>query len=81
VGDVLECRLIPYAGRLYFSSAWCFHPHEAAPLIRAEARRRAAQSPGSELELLQDCARRSLKVDRYRQIAVEKIYDFSGRTI
>lgn len=81
VGDVLECRLIPFAGLLHFSSAWCFHPHEAAPLIRAEAQRRAAPSAGLELELLQDCARRSLKVERYRQIAVEKIYDFSGRAI
>lgn len=82
VGDVLECRLIPFAGLLHFSSAWCFHPHEAAPLIRAEAQRRAAQgAAGAELELLQDCARRSLKVERYRQIAVEKIYDFSGRGI
>lgn len=82
VGDVLECRLIPFAGHLHFSSAWCFHPHEAAPLIRAEAQRRIGAGAGdAERELLQDCARRSLKVERYRQIAVEKIYDFSGRAI
>jgi hypothetical protein len=80
VGDVLECRLIPFAGLLHFSAAWCFHPHEAAPQIRAEARKRLeAGTPGAEAELVQDCARRSLKVERYRQIAVEKIYDFAGR--
>jgi hypothetical protein len=82
VGDVLECRLIPFAGFLHFSSAWCFHPHEAASLIRAEAqRRRVGAAAGAELEFLQDCAQRSLKVDRYRQVAVERIYDFSGRGI
>jgi hypothetical protein len=82
VGDVLECRLIPFAGLLHFSSAWCFHPHEAAPLIRAEAKRRLkASTQASERELAEDCAQRSLKVDRYRQVAVEKIYDFSGRAL
>lgn len=80
VGDVLECRLIPFAGLLHFSSTWCFHPHEAAGLIRAEARRRLELSDkASETELAQECAQRSLKVERYRQIAVEKIYEFSGR--
>jgi len=78
VGDVLECRLVPFAGHLHFSSAWCFHPHAAAPLIRAEARRRL-EAGGVEADLVHDCARRSLKVERYRQIAVEKIYDFAGR--
>jgi hypothetical protein len=82
VGDVLECRLIPYAGAMHFSGAWCFHPHQVAAQIRAEARRRAAQpSAEAELELAHDCARRSLKVERYRQIAVEKIYDFAARPI
>jgi hypothetical protein len=78
VGDVLEARLIPIGGALAFSSAWVWHPHEAAPLILAEAeRRRRAGQP--ERELLFDCARRSLKADRYRQIAIEKIYDFTAR--
>lgn len=78
VGDVLEARLVPMSGSLAFSSAWVWHPHEAAPLIVAEAeRRRHAGAP--ERELLFDCARRSLKADRYRQIAIEKIYDFTTR--
>lgn len=78
VGDVLEARLIPLRDSLAFSSAWVWHPHEAAPLIIAEAeRRRRAGDP--ERELLFDCARRSLKADRYRQIAIEKIYDFGSR--
>lgn len=78
IGDVLEARLIPHDEGTVFSSAWVWHAHEAAGSIVAEAeRRRVGGQP--ERELLFDCARRSLKADRYRQIAIEKIYDFSTR--
>lgn len=77
VGDVLEARLVPFGGTLAFSTAWVWHPHEAASSIVAEAeRRRIAGLP--EREFLFDCARRSLKADRYRQIAIERIYDFTA---
>lgn len=78
LGDVLEARLIPFGEMRAFSGAWVWHPHEAGPLILREAeRRRVAGLP--ERELLFDCARRSLKADRYRQIAIERIYDFSAK--
>jgi hypothetical protein len=78
VGDVLEARLVPFGGALAFSTAWVWHPHEAAPLIVAESeRRRLGGLP--ERALVFDCARRSLKADRYRQIAIERIYDFSTK--
>jgi hypothetical protein len=79
-GDVLEARLIPFAGHVHFAPAYCFHPHEAAPLIKARARRLQKEG-GVEADLVADCAQRSLKVDRYRQIAVEKIYDFDARKV
>ena len=78
VGDVLEARLVPFGGSLAFSSAWVWHPHEAASLIVAEAERRRVAGL-AERELLFDCARRSLKADRYRQIAIERIYDFTAK--
>lgn len=80
-GDVLEARLIPFDGHFHFSPAYCFHPHEAAPQIKAEAKRLVGTGSVDELSFVQDCAQRSLKVERYRQIAVEKIYDFSSRKI
>lgn len=80
-GDVLEARLIPFDGLFHFSPSYCFHPHEAAELIKAEAKRQLAAGPVDERAFVQDCAQRSLKVDRYRQIAVEKIYDFGSRKI
>lgn len=81
VGDVIEARLIPFGGHLHFSASYCFHPHEAASQIKAEARRLAKSDPQSEAAFVHDCAQRSLKVQRYRQIAVEKIYDFSAKRI
>lgn len=78
-GDVLECRLIPFGGAWGFSSAWCFHPHQTAKLIRSHAENLRGSSAIDEAAFVDDCAHRALKVERYRQIAVEKIYDFNNR--
>ncbi|MFZ5440621.1 MAG: hypothetical protein ACOZQL_11480 [Myxococcota bacterium] len=80
-GDVLEARLIPFGGHFHFSASYVFHPHEAARQIRDEAKRLAKEGTVDERSFVQDCAQRSLKVERYRQIAVEKIYDFGARRI
>ena len=75
-GDVLEARLIPFAGTLWFSSAFCWHPRGAVPSILKEVKRRKKKGAALPAEFLADCARRSLKADRYRNIAIEKIYEF-----
>jgi len=80
-GDVLEARLLPFAGHIHFSPSYCFHPHEAAAQIKAEAKRLLKAGEAKEHAFVHDCAQRSLKVQRYRQIAVEKIYDFAARKI
>ncbi len=80
-GDVLEARLIPFGGHLHFSPAYVFHPHEAAAQIKAEAKRQVKENVVDQPSFVQDCAQRSLKVARYRQIAVEKVYDFGSRKI
>jgi len=79
-GDVLEARLIPLDGNtLVFSPAFCFHPREAVKAIKREVKRRKKKEPErSPKELVWEAAKRAMKVDRYRQIAVEKIYDFEG---
>jgi hypothetical protein len=79
VGDVLECRVIPFAGAFFFSGTWCFHPHEVARLIRAHVKRLQLENVFDEAEVSADCAQRALKVERYRQIAVDRIYDFGAR--
>ena len=78
-GDILEARLIPFDGALVFSSAFCFHPREAVKAIKKEVKRRKKEMPDAPpLELTWEAAKRALKADRYRQIAVDKIYDFEG---
>lgn len=76
-GDILEARLIPRGEALVFSPAFCFHPREAAKAIKREVKRRKKKEPDrSPQELVWEAAKRAMKADRYRQIAVEKIYDF-----
>ena len=80
--DILEARLIPFSGHLLFSGAFCYHPKVAAPAIRKELKRRKKEEPErSAKDLAWDCARMALKVDRYRQIPVDKIYDFQNKKL
>ncbi len=45
--------------------------------IKREVKRWKKKQPERpEKELVWEAAKRAMKVDRYRQIAVEKIYDF-----
>ncbi len=50
--------------------------------IKGEVKRRKKKEPDTPAkELVWDCSRRALKVERYRQIAVEKLYDFTQKTL
>lgn len=81
-GDILEARLIPYAGQKLFSSAFCYHPREVAKTILKEVKRRKKKEPlRLAKEMAWECAKMALKVERYRQIAIEKIYDFENRVL
>ncbi|WP_342374107.1 hypothetical protein NVS55_22160 [Myxococcus stipitatus] len=81
-GDILEARLIPFGGHLLFSSAFCYHPKVAVKPIKAEVKRRKKKEPQrAPNELVWECARRALNMDRYRQLAVEKIYDFEQKVL
>jgi hypothetical protein len=77
-GDVLEARLIPFGGHFWFSAAFVWHPRNAVPSILKEVKRRKKKGVALPAEFLADCSRRSLKADRYRNIAIEKIYEFEG---
>lgn len=81
-GDIVEARLVPFAAQLWFSAAFVYHPPGAFKSILREVKRRRKLEPTRpRRELIYDCARRSLKADRYRQIAIEKIYDFVNPTV
>lgn len=81
-GDVLEARLLPFDGKLLFSGAFLYHPREARKAILAEVKRlKKAAGKGSTPEVVPFLAllsRMSLKLERYRNVRLEAIYDFSA---
>jgi hypothetical protein len=84
-GDVLEARLLPYDGGLVFSGAFLYHPREARKPILAEVKRRkkAAGKGGTPdvRGLLALLSRMAFKLERYRNVRLESIYDFSPESL
>lgn len=75
--DVLEARLVHYEQAWFFTGTSCWHPPQAAPLLIKEAKKRRKKNDNqAPVELIAEAAQRSLKADRYRNIAISKIYDF-----
>jgi hypothetical protein len=84
-GDVLEARLLPFDGQLFFSGAFLYHPREARRAILAEVKRRkkAAGKGGTPdvAGLLALLSRMAFKLERYRNVRLESIYDFSPEAV
>jgi hypothetical protein len=80
-GDLLEARLMPFDGQLWFTGAFLYHPREARSKILAEVKRlrKAAGKTGRPdvQGLLAQLSRMSFKLERYRNVRLESIYDFS----
>jgi hypothetical protein len=81
-GDIIEARLMPYQGRLFFSGAFLYHPQVVRKPILAELKRlKKAAGKGNKPEVepfLAQLSRMAFKLERYRNVKVESIYDFSA---
>jgi hypothetical protein len=81
-GDLLEARLLPFDGALFFSGAFLYHPREARKPILAQVKRlKKAAGRGASPDVkpfLATLAQMALKLERYRNVRLESIYDFSG---
>jgi hypothetical protein len=81
-GDLFEARLLPYQGRLYFSGAFLYHPRAVRKPILAEVKRLRKQAgKGGKPDVpafLGRLSRMAFKLERYRNVKVESIYDFSA---
>lgn len=81
-GDLLEARLLPFEGALFFSGAFLYHPREARKPILAEVKRlkktasKVKGDPPDVAAFLATLARMALKLERYRNVRFESIYDF-----
>jgi hypothetical protein len=80
--DLIEARLLQYDGGLFFSGAFLWHPREARKPILAEVKRmRKAVPRGIGIDprpFLARLSRMALKLERYRNVRFESIYDFSA---
>jgi hypothetical protein len=79
-GDLLEARLLPFNGHLFFSPAFLYHPQEVRKIVLSEIKRRKKEAgkgstPDVE-EFLATLSRMAFKLERYRNVNVESIYDF-----
>jgi hypothetical protein len=81
-GDLLEARLMPFDGQLWFSGAFLYQPREARARVLAEVKRlkKAAGKHGRPdlAGLLAALSRMAFKLERYRNVRLESIYDFSA---
>jgi hypothetical protein len=82
-GDLLEARLLPYEGKLFFSGAFLYHPQEVRKAILAEVKRlrKEAAKQGRDADVKAFVAllsRMAFKLERYRNVKVESLYDFKN---
>ncbi len=80
-GDLLEARLLPFDGALYFSGAFLYHPREARKAILAEVKRLrkgARDAPPDVKAFLATLSQMAIKLERYRNVRLESIYDFKS---
>ncbi|HVI74655.1 MAG TPA: hypothetical protein VM683_06685 [Anaeromyxobacteraceae bacterium] len=79
-GDILEARLLPHEGRLFFSGAFLYHPQEVRKLILNEVKRQKKEegkgTPFDVAAFVASLSRMALKLERYRNVKVESLYDF-----
>jgi len=80
-GDLFEARLLPHQGQLFFSGAFLHQPREARKAILAEVKRlRKEAGRGGQPDVeafLAQLSRMALKLERYRNVRLESIYDFA----
>ncbi len=79
-GDILEARLLPFEGKLFFSGAFLYHPQEVRKLVLNEVKRlrkEAGRGNVPDVEaFIATLSRMAFKLERYRNVKVESLYDF-----
>jgi hypothetical protein len=80
-GDLIEARLLPYDGKLFFSGAFLYHPPEARKAVLVEVKRlkkEAGRGRSPDVKgFLAVLSRMAFKLERYRNVRLESIYDFT----
>jgi hypothetical protein len=84
-GDLIEARLLPFGEKLLFSGAHIYHPTEVRKRILAEVKRlRKEAGRTGRVDVggfLAQLSRMAFKFERYRNVRLESIYDFSSEAV
>ena len=84
-GDLIEARLLPFDGQLLFSGAHIYHPTEVRKQILAEVKRlrkEAGRAGRPDVKaFLALLSRMAFKFERYRNVRLESLYDFSAEAV
>ncbi|GAC1547178.1 MAG: hypothetical protein NVS2B9_14270 [Myxococcales bacterium] len=78
-GDLFEARLVPVAGVFHFSSSFTYHPREVRSTILSEIKRRKkAEGTPDARALCWELEKMSLQAERFRNVAIDAIYNFEN---
>jgi hypothetical protein len=75
-GDLLEARLLPVGDTLQFSPAFTYHPRAVRGVVLKEIKKRKKAQALDPRSFCWELARMALHLDRFRNIPVDKIYNF-----
>ena len=82
-GDLIEARLLPFEGKLVFSGSFIYHPQAARKQVLAEVKRLKKvaikeEGPIDVPAFMAQLSRMAFKLERYRNVKLESIYDFEA---
>lgn len=75
-GDIIEARLIEFAGEQYFSDVWAVHPRDARRVILKAAKtfRKKDGSYEGRVNLVHEVSRLSNRCERYKHVKPSQIF-------
>ena len=76
VGDLFEARLVPVERQWHFSSSFNYLPREVTETIEREIKRRKKAGTLDARELVWDLERMTLQHERFKNVAIENIFNF-----
>lgn len=77
-GDLVDTRLVPWAGELHFSPAFLLHPRPVRRHILKGVKKLAKSGAATGQELVWVVSRMAARAEYYRSMPVERIYDFDN---
>lgn len=77
--EIFEARIFPHENTFYFTKGFCFHPAEARKFIMKEIKKAKKLDMAYHEELMARLMKMRYKFDRYKHIAIDKIYTSDPR--